>query len=193
MSGLLERARALGPPAVVALALPLILAVAVAVVGLTAGGGAGERAARPADPETGPLRVVPVQAPDAAGPECAALLAALPTQLPSGAGALSPRPLDEPAPPGVRAWAAAPRPVVLRCGLTRPAELNPTSPLLEVDGVSWLKLDDGVPDPVVASYVAVDRPVHVVLTAPTTAGTGPLQTVSEVIRATLPETPVQVR
>ena len=82
---------------------------------------------------------------------------------------------------------------MLRCGLTRPAELSPTSTLLEVDGVSWLRLDDGVPDPVVVSYVAVDRPVYLVLTAPPAAGSGPLQTVSEAVRATLPETPVAVR
>ena len=95
--------------------------------------------------------------------------------------------------PGVRAWAASPRPVVLRCGLPRPQELTPTSALLVIDGVSWLKLDDGVPDPVVVSYVAVDRPVYVVLTTPPSAGSGPLQQVSDVVRTTLPATPVAVR
>ena len=103
------------------------------------------------------------------------------------------RPLAEPAPAGVRAWAAAPRPVVLRCGLPRPRELTPTSALLEIDGVQWLELDDGVPEPVVVTYVAVDRPVYVVLTTPVDAGSGPLQAVSDVVRDTLPATPVAVR
>jgi hypothetical protein len=82
---------------------------------------------------------------------------------------------------------------VLRCGLPRPAELAPDSALLEVNGVQWLRLDDGVPDPVVVSYVAVDRPVYVVLTAPPDAGSGPLQAVADAVRATLPVSEVAVR
>jgi hypothetical protein len=186
----------LSPPLLLALALPLLLAVAVAAVaigarvrGVEGGGGQAAQAA----PETAPLALVPVDAPDAAGPRCAALLAALPETLPSNAGPLPVRPLADPAPPGTRAWAAAPRPAVLRCGLTRPAELAPDSPLLEVNGVRWLRLDDGVPNPVLVSYVAVDRPVYVVLTASTDAGSGPLQAVADAVRATLPAEPVAVR
>jgi hypothetical protein len=189
-------------PVLVALALPLLLAVAVAAVGVVgrvqgverAGlGSAGGTTTTAAAPETGPLAVVPVEAPDAGGPDCSALLAALPAALPAGSGTLPTRPLADPAPPGTRAWAAAPRPVVLRCGLTRPAELTPTSALLEVNGVRWLRLDDGVPDPVIVTYVAVDRPVYVVLTAPTDAGSGPLQAVADVVRQTLSATDVAVR
>jgi hypothetical protein len=188
-------------PVLVAVGLPLLLALtvaAVAVVGRVqgvevAGLGDGSTPAAAAAPETGPLAVVPVDAPDAAGAGCAALLAALPAALPAAGGTLPARPLADPVPPGTRAWAAAPRPVVLRCGLTRPAELTPTSALLEVNGVRWLRLDDGVPDPVVVSYVAVDRPVYVVLTAPTDAGSGPLQVVADAVRQTLPATEVAVR
>ena len=72
----------------------------------------------------------------------------------------------------MRAWAAAPRPVVLRCGLPRPAELTPTSALLEVNGVRWLRWTTGCRDPVIVTYVAVDRPVYVVFTAPTEPGAG---------------------
>ena len=197
-------------PVLVALALPLLLMVAVAVaavvgrvqgvevagLGGTGSGGSGPGGSgpsAPAAPETGPLAVVPVDAPDSGGPECAALLAALPAELPAGGGTLPARPLADPAPPGTRAWAAAPRPVVLRCGLTRPVELTPTSALLEVNGVRWLRLDDGLPDPVIVSYVAVDRPVYVVLTAPTGAGSGPLQVVADVLRQTLTATEVAVR
>jgi Protein of unknown function (DUF3515) len=188
----------------VAVALPLLLAVAVAAIAVTArvrgldGAAAGSAQATSdtapdAEPESAPLAVVPVDAPDAGGPQCTALLAALPPTLPADGGSLAPRALADPAPAGTRAWAAVPRPVVLRCGLTRPAELTPSSPLLEVNGVSWLRLDDGVPDPAMLSWVAVDRPVYVVVTAPTEAGSGPLQAVADTVRATLPPTEVAVR
>lgn len=179
----------LSPPQVVALVLPLLLAVVVAGVAITARvRGVGSPAV-----ETGPLPVPPVKVVAADGPQCASLLAALPVELPGDDGPLPPRPIADPAPPAVRAWAAAPRPVVLRCGLPRPAELNPASALLEVNGVRWLELDDGVPDPIVVTYIAVDRPVYVVLTTPVDAGSGPLQAVSDAVRTTLPATEVALR
>ena len=174
----------------VAVALPLLLALAVAGIGLTA---RIRGADGPPPADTRPLLLAPIDAPGASGPECTGLLAALPGELPGADGALTGRPLADPAPPGTRAWAAAPRPVVLRCGLPRPAELTPSSALLEINGVQWLRLDDGLPDPVVVTYVAVDRPVYVALTAPVAAGSGPAQAVSDVIRATVPAAPVAVR
>jgi hypothetical protein len=89
----------------------------------------------------------------------------------------------------VRAWAADPVPVVLRCGLPRPAELTPTSALLEVNGVRWLTLTDGA----LVTSIAVDRPVYVAFTAPVGVGSGPLQVVSDAVRTTLPAQPVAVR
>jgi hypothetical protein len=171
-------------PVAIAIALPLLLAVAVATLAITARvQGAGE----PPPADTGPLAVAPVDSPGATGPDCAALLAALPTELQGSDGPLAPRPVaDADQLPGVRAWAASPRPVILRCGLPRPVELTPTSALLEVNGVRWLQLDDGVPNPAVISYIAVDRPVYVALTAPPGTGSGPLQQVSDVVRTTLP-------
>ena len=179
------------PPLLIAIALPLLLAVAVASIAITARvRGIGE----PPPPDTRPLAVAPVDAPDATGPDCVALLATLPVELAGPEGSLPPRPIAQAEQlPGVRAWAAAPRPVVLRCGLPRPAELTPTSSLLEVNGVRWLQLDDGLPDPVQVSYIAVDRPIYVALTTPVDAGSGPLQEVSDVVRTTLPAVEVAVR
>jgi uncharacterized protein DUF3515 len=179
------------PPVAIAIALPLLLAVAVAAIAINARvRGIGE----PPPPDTGPLAVAPVDAPDASGPDCSSLLAALPAELDGPDGPLPPRPIaDATQLPGVRAWAATPRPVVLRCGLPRPAELTPTSALLEVNGVRWLQLDDGLPDPVQVSYIAVDRPVYLALTTPVDAGSAPLQHVSDVVRDTLPATAVAVR
>jgi methanogenic corrinoid protein MtbC1 len=82
---------------------------------------------------------------------------------------------------------------VLRCGLPRPAELSPTSTLLEVDGVRWLEIGDGLPQPQLVTYVAVDRPVYVALTAPVEDAFGPLQQVSATVGAALPAVPVAVR
>jgi Protein of unknown function (DUF3515) len=181
----------LSPPVAIAIALPLLLAVTVAAIAITARvRGFGE----PPPPDTGPLAVAPVDAPGATGPECAAVLAALPVELDGPDGPMPPRPIvDAASLPGVRAWAAAPRPVVFRCGLTRPAELTPSSALLEVNGVRWLQIDDGLPQPVQVSYIAVDRPVYLALTTPVDAGSGPLQQVSDVVRERLPATAVAVR
>jgi Protein of unknown function (DUF3515) len=178
-------------PVAIAIALPLLLAVAVAAIAINARvRGTGEHS----PPDTGPLAVAPVDAPDASGPDCTALLAALPAELAGPDGPMPPRPIADAASlPGVRAWAATPRPVVLRCGLPRPAELTPTSALLEVNGVRWLQLDDGLPEPVQVSYIAVDRPVYLALTTPVDAGSAPLQQLSDVVRETLPATAVAVR
>lgn len=179
-------------PVAIAIALPLLLALVVAGIAITVRV-LGLDGSAPPPPDTAPLAVAPVEAPQATDGRCSTLLASLDGDLPTGGGTLPQRALADPLQPGVRAWAASPRPVVLRCGLPRPAELTPTSALLVVNGVSWLRLDDGIPDPVVVTYVAVDRPVYVVLTTPTAAGSGPLQQVSDVVRATLPSTPVAVR
>lgn len=179
-------------PVAIAIALPLLLALVVAGIAITVRA-RGLDGSAPPPPDTTPLAVAPVDAPQASGPLCAGLLANLNGDLPADGGTLPQRAQADPVQPGVRAWAASPRPVVLRCGLPRPEELTPTSALLVINGVNWLKLDDGVPDPVVVTYVAVDRPVYVVLTTPTTAGSGPLQQVSDVVRTTLPATPVAVR
>jgi Protein of unknown function (DUF3515) len=187
-------------PVLIAIALPVLLAVVVAALGIAGRLGAVGPDPGAADPQSadqpadsGPLALAPVDAPDATGPDCTTLLAALPPALDAAGGPLPGRPLAEPVQPGTRAWAAAPRPVVLRCGLPRPVELTPTSALLEIDGVRWLQLDDGVPDPVVITYVAVDRAVYPVVTAPVAAGSGPLQQISDVIAQSLPATGVRVR
>jgi Protein of unknown function (DUF3515) len=174
------------PPVVIAIALPVLFAVVVAAIGIVG----RVRGDELPPPETGPLAVAPVDSPDATGPGCSALLAALPSDV----AGLPTRPVAQADQlPGVRAWAAAPRPVVLRCGLPRPAELTPSSALLEVNGVRWLQLTDGLPQPVQVSYIAVDRPVYVALTTPVDIDSGPLQAVSDVVRSALPATPVDVR
>ncbi len=174
------------PPVVLAVAIPALFAAAVAVLAIL--GRTGGLDPQPVA-ETGPFAVAPVQAPAATDPACAGVLAALPATL---GGPLPAREITPPT-PGVRAWAAAPRPVVLRCGLPRPAELGPTSPLVQVNGVAWLTLDDGVPDPIVLTHIAVDRQVFIAVTVPVATGSGPLQEISDIVREKLPVQPVPVR
>jgi hypothetical protein len=73
--------------------------------------------------------------------------------------------------------------VVLRCGLDRPAELTASSRLLGVSGVQFLE----IPKPGASTWVAVDRPVYVVVDLPPTSGSGPLQQLATVIARTLPQ------
>jgi Protein of unknown function (DUF3515) len=176
----------------IAVALPLLLAVVVAAIAVVARvRGLDDSGPPPVD--TRPLAVATVDAPNASSSSCASLLANLDGDLPAGGSILPRRAIADPVPAGVRAWAAAPEPVVLRCGLPRPVELTPTTALLEVNGVRWLQLDDGAPTPQLLTYVAVDRPVYVALTMPAGVGSAPLQAVSDTVRTTLPAAPVVVR
>jgi hypothetical protein len=162
---------------VIASVLAVALAVAVAVFALTKGSEV---------PEAGPLPLVPVPAPAAASPECTALLAAVPSELTSNGTQLKPRTLAEPAPPATVAWGAD-DPLVLRCGLDRPPELTRTAALRLVNGVQWLQ----VPGEGASTWYVVDRAVYAALTVPDSAGTGPLQQISDAVAARLPPRPLR--
>lgn len=167
------------PATVLLFVLPVLLLLGAVVLAVGAG-----RDARP-EPSTGPLALPPVEAPDAGAPACTALLAALPAALPVNQGVADRLPLAAPAPAGTQAWAPGGdrrQPVVLRCGLPRPAELTPTSELIVINGVSWLNLSEPDRD----TFIAVDRAVYLALTVPRPFGTGPVQTVSDTVRAALP-------
>lgn len=136
----------------------------------------------------GPLPLATAPAPGATSPDCTALVAALPEDIDTdaAAGQLDRRPIAEPTPVGTAAWGEPP--VVLRCGLDRPAELTVSSRLLAVSGVQFLE----IPGPGATSWVAVDRPVYVALTVPTGSGSAVLQEVAAAVRATLPHTAVDL-
>lgn len=165
-----------GPPRVVlALALVLALTALAAVLALAA-------TRRPAP---GPVLIVAVPAPQADSPECRDLLAALPDRL----GELSRAAAAEPVPAGAAAWGTGDRPVILRCGLGRPAEFVVGSPLQMVDDVQWFRIGD--PATQRSTWVSVDRAVYVALTLPDGSGPTPIQTLSEVIARTLPAVPIR--
>jgi hypothetical protein len=137
--------------------------------------------------ELDPLALAPVPAPAASSPDCTRLLAGLPQTLDGGElGALPRRRLVAPAPAGAAAWGEPP--VVMRCGLDRPAQLSPSSGLLSVSGVEFLQ----IPSPGASTWVAVDRPVYVVVALPPTSGSGPLQQIAKAIASTLPKQGIEL-
>ncbi len=172
---------------VLAAVLASALAVTVAVLGLVLSpGDSGRDASGGATPDTpGPLPLVSIPAPEAGSSECARLVEAAPRELESSGEQLARRQLAEPAPPATLAWGND-DPVVLRCGLDRPPELTRSSTLRSIDEVRWLP----VPGEGSTTWYAVDRDIYVALTVPATAGTGPLQQLSETIAGTLPAVPL---
>ncbi|WP_188985547.1 DUF3515 domain-containing protein [Saccharopolyspora thermophila] len=176
---------------IVAITLGALLALTVAGIGAYGWYGARQeqQAAEAAEQarRSGPLALAPIPAPQATSPECAAVLAALPRELTVAGARVPRRELAQPAPPATVAWGDAEHdPVTVRCGIDAPAELTPTSQLLDVSGVSWLEISQGGD----TSWLAVDRPVYVALSAPGGTGTGPLQDLSAILRDTLPKQPV---
>lgn len=143
----------------------------VAVIGLTSSDDGGP----------GPLALPGLDAPDASSRACSGLLDKLPDSFKSGDEELERRELADPAPRGAAAWGEQ-SPVVLRCGLPRPPQLKKTSQLREINGVSWLPVEGEVSQ----TWYAVDRDVYVALTISGGSGTGPLQSVSDVIADELP-------
>ncbi|GHF14382.1 hypothetical protein GCM10017786_55100 [Amycolatopsis deserti] len=162
---------------VAAAVLVVVLAAGVAVIGLVMRGSGDE---------AGPLALVPVDAPQAGSAECARLIPAMPAQLDSKGTALPRRTIAEPAPEATIAW-GSPDSIVLRCGLGKPPELTPTSQLRVVSGVQWLPVEG----PGSSTWYVVDRAVYVALTVPDSAGTGPLQQISDTVAATLPPVPLR--
>lgn len=135
----------------------------------------------------GPLALAAIPAPSAESSDCTRLLTALPGTLDGGEmGAWDRRQLATPAPAGTAGWGEPP--VVLRCGLSRPAELTATSRLLDVSGVQFLE----IANPDTSTWVAVDRAVYIVVALPPASGSGPLQQIAAVISNTLPRRDVNV-
>jgi uncharacterized protein DUF3515 len=176
----------------VATGLALLLAVGVVVTSILLGstdeGQPATPSTTPAAPRTRPIAMVPVDAPAAGSAECTTLIDALPNTLASAGNSMRRLPIAEPAPKATAAWGGdRGEPVLLRCGLPRPAELTTTAGLLEISGVKWLRLSgDGI-----ATWYVVDRAVYLAVTVPEDAGTGPLQDLSATIRATLSAQPVR--
>jgi hypothetical protein len=171
----------------VAAGIAAVLVVGVIVASQVLGGsdGTDSEAAPASDVRSGPFALAGVDAPDAKGPECGKLADVLPATLPSNGKELARLKLAEPAPPAAAAWAGDKgEPVVLRCGLPKPAEYQPTAQLRTISKVNWLPVEgEGA-----STWYTVDRTVYVALTIPDDAGTGVVQEMSATIAKALPAT-----
>ena len=160
-----------GPPRTLLIAAVVVAAGAIIGILVFA-------ALRQSPPGQQTVAIASVPAPKGDSAECRALLDALPEQL----GDYRRAPAAEPTPPGAAAWTADGEPVILRCGLDRPAEFVVGSPIQVVDAVQWFELADQGR----STWFAVDRPVYVALTLPQGSGPTPIQEISDVIAKTLP-------
>jgi len=171
-----------GPPHAAIIAAVALAVVAIGVILVIA-------ATRAAPPQAVVLPAVP--APQAGGPACRALGKALPQRL----GDYQRASIAQPAPEGTAAWRAGPdgEPVVLRCGLDRPAEFVVGSPIQIVDRVQWFQVraeQQSAGDAGRSTWYTVDRPVYVALTLPSGSGPTPIQQLSEVIDRTIGAVPI---
>ncbi|POX88903.1 DUF3515 domain-containing protein [Mycobacterium kansasii] len=135
-----------------------------------------------------PVTVAAVPAPHAGSPACRALTAALPQHL----GDYQRVTIAQPAPEGASAWSSGPgrEPVIMRCGLDRPADFVVGAPIQIVDRVQWFRVTDETPSEARSTWYTVDRPVYVALTLPAGSGPTPIQELSEVIDRTIAAVPI---
>jgi hypothetical protein len=176
-----------GPPR--ALMIAAIVVAVGAIIGILV-----FAARRQAPPEQRPVAIASVPAPKADSAECRGLLDALPDEF----GDFRRAAAADPAPAGAAAWRATPdgEPVILRCGLDRPAEFVVGSPLQVVDAVQWFRVGEAgagnasAADQGRSTWFAVDRPVYVALTLPQGSGPTPIQELSDVIAKSLPAKPI---
>jgi hypothetical protein len=174
-----------GPPR--ALLIAAIVVAAGAIIGILV-----VAVLRQATPSQQPVAIASVPAPKGDSAECRVLLGALPDQLSDYRRA----PAAQPAPQGAAAWTAGGEPIILRCGLERPAEFVVGSPLQLVDAVQWFRVgeagagNDPAADQGRSTWFAVDRTVYVALTLPQGSGPTPIQEISGVIAKSLPAKPI---
>jgi Protein of unknown function (DUF3515) len=164
-----------GPPR--ALLIAAIVVAVGAIIGILV-----VAVVRQSPPGQQTVAIASVPAPKADSAECRALLGALPEQLVDYRRAAA----AQPTPSGAAAWTADGEPIILRCGLDRPAEFVVGSPLQVVDAVQWFELADQGR----STWFAVDRPVYVALTLPQGSGPTPIQVMSDVIAKSLPAKPI---
>ena len=161
-----------------------LTAVLVLVVNdpIRSGSGAGPAPSATAPAPTvalPPLEVVPPPplAP-AAQRSCQELISALPVRL----GERAARPVDSPS-PYVTAWGDPP--VVLRCGVPRPAAFRADSEVLDINGVRWFAEPRGR----TTTFTAVDRAVYVEVVSPTAEASAPAARLSTALGRALAKQP----
>lgn len=160
-----------------ATALPVALIIGLVIAAVVAG----------KNPELEPVALGPVPAPTADSAACVSLLGALPESI----GDFERAELVEPAPAGAAAWQRSEsEPIVLRCGLDRPAEFDQAAALQVVNGVQWFQVSGTDIGLAASTWFAVDRGEYIGITVPDGNGPTPIQEFSDTISATLPQQPL---
>ena len=166
--------------------VPVVVALVVLVNVLGGDGGDDDSGdPGPADIQgtTGPQRAdlppLPIQVPPAppeATAPCEAVMRALPLEL---AGEQS-RPVDSDS-PFVYAWGEPP--VVLVCGVDRPAGWVVGASAIQINGVQWF-VDTA--DPETTVWTTVDRPVYVEVALPASVDSAPVTALTTGLAQALP-------
>ncbi|WP_264078680.1 DUF3515 domain-containing protein [Mycobacterium szulgai] len=166
-----------GPPrAVIVAAVTLAVATIAGILAFAAS----------RDPSSHPVAIARCPAPQAAAPPCRSLMAALPQRSVTS----SARPWRSPRPTvSALARRVGGEPVILRCGLDRPADFVVGSPIQIVDRVQWFEIAAQSGENR-STWYTVDRPVYVALTLPAGSGPTPIQQLSEVIDHTIAAVPI---
>lgn len=161
-----------------AIALPVALVVGIIVAAVMAN----------RTPVREPVALGAVPSPLAESTECATLLGALPETFDSFTRAE----LADPAPVGAAAWQSedVTDPIVLRCGLERPAEFDQAAALDVVDGVQWFRVSGADQGLAASTWFVVDRGVYAAATIPDGTGPTPIQALSAAVSGALPQTPL---
>ena len=167
-----------------AILVPVVLAlvVLVNVRGDSPDGGDGGAAAVESTPLSprADLPVLPVHVPPVtpqADEFCPAVMAALPLEL---GGEPSRRVQSD----SLFAYAWGEPPVVLVCGVDRPAGFVAGVSAIQINGVQWYVDTD---DPDTTVWTTVDRPVYVQVSLPATVDSAPVTALSTPIGAALPD------
>lgn len=158
---------------------PALIATLVAIPAMVLAGFITYAALRPTVPV--PIEDYPV-AGDVVAADCDALIDALPEHF-EGFGA---KEVDGDT---VR-WPADTGTLTLRCGVERPADLNPSSSLQVVHPVQWF-MTETEPDRGQA-FVCIDHRPYVALWVPVEAGNAPITDISGIIGTTLPRGPIDL-
>lgn len=165
--------------------VPVVVALVVLVNVLGGRSGDADRSEEPARVEgstpsaRADLPVLPVEAPPVtpeAEASCTPLMSVLPLDL---LGEPSRRVASDS--PFVYAWAEPP--VVLICGVDRPAGYTVGVSAIQINGVQWY-VDTSDPDTTV--WTTVDRPVYVRVTLPASVDSAPVTALTTPIAAALP-------
>jgi len=131
-----------------------------------------------------PVAMPEMPSPLAGSPECADFVRALPNKVLGYSRAE----IAEPAPPGAAAWQRSSNErITLRCGVDMPLQYNVFAEPETVNGVSWLRVDDAIPESTMSTWFTTDRSPVLAVTADTAQFAGDSSPVTEIEASSLPQ------